>query len=81
MDMPTIARKRARLRELAASDLTIKQVMAVFGVTSTTPIRNLIERGKLSADKATGEWCIAAESVDRYLTEINNQYSREFLKK
>ena len=81
MDMPTIARKRARLRELAASDLTMKQVMTVFGVTSTTPIRNLIERGKLSADKATGEWCIAAESVDRYLTEINNQYSREFLKK
>lgn len=81
MDMPTIARKRARLKEFAASDLTMKQVMAVFGVTSPNPIQRLIERGEISADKATGEWCIDAESVDRYLTEINNQYSREFLRK
>ena len=50
MDMPTIARKRARLRELAASDLTIKQAMAVFGVTSPNPIVSLIERGEFSAE-------------------------------
>jgi hypothetical protein len=81
MDMPTIARKRARLRELGTADLTMKQVMTVFGVTSANPIRSLIERGELSADKATGEWCIDAASVDAYLTKINNQYSREFLKK
>jgi hypothetical protein len=81
MDMPTIARKRARLRELGTADLTMKQVMTVFGVTSANPIRSLIERGELSADKATGEWCIDANSVDAYLTKINHQYSREFLKK
>lgn len=81
MDMPTIARKRARLRELAASDITIKQAMAVFGVATPSPIVSLIERGEISADKATGQWCIDAESIDNYLTKINNQYSREFLKK
>ena len=81
MDMPTIARKRARLKEFAAQDLTLKQAMSVFGVSSTTPIRNLIERGEISADKATGQWCIDAGSIDNYLTKINNQYSREFLKK
>ena len=81
MDMPTIARKRARLRELAASDITMKQAMAVFGVTSPNPIVSLIERGEISADKATGQWCIDAGSIDNYLTKINNQYSREFLRK
>lgn len=82
MDMPTIARKRERLREFAAitSDLTMKQAMSVFGVISPNPIQRLIERGEISADKATGEWCIDAGSVDRYLTKINNEYSREFLK-
>ena len=81
MDMPTIARKRARLKEFAAQDLTLKQAMAVFAVTSPTAIKNLIERGEISADKATGQWCIDAGSIDRYLTKINNQYSREFLHK
>ena len=81
MDMPTITRKRARLRELAASDLTIKQAMSVFGVATPSPIISLIERGEISADKATGQWCIDAGSIDNYLTKINNQYSREFLKK
>lgn len=81
MDMPTVARKRQRLTELGKKDITMKEAMAVFGVTSTTPIKNLIERGKISADKATGEWCIDSESVDRYLTEVNNEYSKEFLRK
>jgi hypothetical protein len=81
MDMPTIARKRARLRELRTADLTMKQVMTVFGFSSANPIKSLIDRGELSADKATGEWCIDADSVDAYLTKINTQYSREFLKR
>lgn len=81
MDMPTVARKRQRLTELGKKDITMKEAMAVFGVTSPNPVRNLIERGKISADKATGEWCIDAESVDRYLTEVNKEYSKEFLRK
>ncbi len=81
MDMPTIARKRKRLHDIGTPDLTMKQAMAVFGVVSSAPIKTMIERGKISADKATGEWCIDAASVDRYLTEINNEYSREFLHK
>ena len=81
MDMPTIARKRARLKEFAAQDLTMKQAMAVFGVVTPSPIISLIERGEISADKATGQWCIDAGSIDSYLTKINNQYSREFLRK
>ena len=79
--MPTIARKRARLKEFAAQDLTMKQAMGVFGVATPSPIVSLIERGEISADKATGQWCIDAGSIDNYLTKINNQYSREFLKK
>ncbi len=81
MDMPTIARKRKRLHDLGTPDLTMKQAMSVFGVVSSAPIKTMIERGKISADKATGEWCIDAASVDRYLTKINKKYSREFLHK
>lgn len=80
MDMPTIARKRARLKEITTPDLTMKQVMYVFDVISSGPVLRLIEQGKISGDKATGEWCIDAASVDHYLTEINNEYSREFLR-
>lgn len=80
-DMPTIARKRARLHELGTPDLTIKQAMAVFNVQTPGPINRLIEKGKISADKATGEWCIDAASIDRYLTEINQSYSKEFMRK
>lgn len=79
MDMPTIARKRKKLHEIGTPDLTMKQAMAVFGVISPTPIKNMIETGKISADKATGEWCIDAASVDRYLTQVNETYNREFL--
>lgn len=79
MDMPTIARKRKKLHEIGTPDLTMKQAMDIFGVLTPAPIRRMIETGKISADKATGEWCIDAASVDRYLTKVNETYNREFL--
>lgn len=80
-DMPTVARIRARLAELAAEDITLAQAVWVFGVSTKTPILARLERGDFSGAKVLGEWKIDAASVARYLDKINSNYNREFTRK
>lgn len=80
-DMPTVARIRARLSELAAEDITLAQAMWVFGLSSKTAIIARVERGEFSGAKVLGEWRIDAASVERYLDRVNSEYNKEFTRK
>lgn len=75
-DMPTVARIRQRLEELDSDDISLAQAMWVFGANTTMPIRLRIERGEISAAKVLGEWRIDAESIHRYLDQVNSQFKR-----
>ena len=75
-DMPTVARMRQRLAELGTDDITMKQAVWIFGVSTKTPIVSRIERGELAAAKVMGEWLIDATSIHRYLDKVNKQFNR-----
>ena len=75
-DMPTVARMRQRLAELGTDDITMKQAVWIFGVSTKTPIVSRIERGELAAAKVMGEWLIDSASIHRYLDKVNKQFNR-----
>lgn len=75
-DMPTVARMRSRLREIGRADITMKEAVYVFGVTTATPIRLRLERGELSGAIVMGQWLISAESINAYLDKVNSQFNR-----
>ena len=75
-DMPTVARIRQRLAELAAPDITMAQAVWVFGVSTSAPVYLRIERGEIDAAKVMGEWLIDSASIHRYLDKVNKQFNR-----
>ncbi len=75
-DMPTVARIRERLNSLGTDDISIPQAVWVFGVSTSSPIRDRINRGELSAVKMLGEWRIDTKSVHNYLDKINSQFKK-----
>ncbi|MBR2713147.1 MAG: helix-turn-helix domain-containing protein [Kiritimatiellae bacterium] len=75
-DMPTVARMRKNLDSLGTEEITIKQAMLVFNVSTPAPIRLRIERGELAAAKVMGEWRIDVQSIHRYLDKVNKQFNK-----
>ena len=75
-DMPTVARIRARLDEIGSDDITLRQAVWVFGVSTKTPIMSRIERGEISAAKVLGEYRIDTASIHAYLDKINSNFNR-----
>ena len=75
-DMPTVARMRKNLDSLGTEEITIKQAMLVFNVSTPAPIRLRIDRGELAAAKVMGEWRIDVQSIHRYLDKVNKQFNK-----
>jgi excisionase family DNA binding protein len=49
--------------------MTLKELAAYLGVTSTSSLRTQIERGALTATRAGNQWMVSEEEAARYRAE------------